>query len=626
MFRPIGAILIAMVQPENPQPAARLPVMSRSTAVAALLLALSPIGPAASQPSRSSDVIAVDFYAISADGLPVGGLKAEDVQLKIDGRTRPVKWLEWIPVAEPPASDATAPPSPIPAPYASNAERDAGRSFILAIENESFRPGRERPLREAVERFLAALSPRDRVGLMTMPYGGFRVQPTNDLAKVRAELAKVGGQGSSNESGSEMACRTRRTLESLVGLVSGLAASEAPTNVLFVTSGMAGPRRDASIALAPGMCELTVDMFNQVGAAAGAARSMFYVIQPEDLMVRPGQSISENIAGAGFKGSDNPLEGIEHLAGVTGAERLHLAATGETTLVRIARETAAYYMLGFEVQQGDRNNASRQMDVRVGREGVSVRARPSLTIPKIDNRPTTKPQAVTPRTMLREGRAFRDLPLRGVGYVSHNPEDGKIKVVCLMEPTEAAVQLTAASAGLYDEGGRLVAQWTADSKALTGPTVMGALVASKPGTYRLRLAATDGAGRSGAADYEVLAEVPTAGPLKVSSLVLGLSRGGFVPRLLFGNEPVALGYFDLYGKVEPGVTATAEIARSVEGPALSAAIPAALRAVSGEERSMATVALPIGALPPGDYVVRVTVTVPGHPPARLVRTLRKAQG
>jgi VWFA-related protein len=616
-----------MVQPENLQPAARLPLRSRSTAVAALLLALSPIGPAASQPSsRSADVIAVDFYAISADGLPVGGLKAEDVQLKIDGRMRPVKWLEWIPVAEPPGNAATAPPSPIPAPYASNAERDAGRSFILAIENESFRPGRERPLREAVERFLAALSPRDRVGLVTMPYGGFRVQPTNDLAKVRAELAKVGGQGSSNESGSEMACRTRRTLESLVGLVSGLAVSEAPTNVLFVTSGMAGPRRDASIALAPGMCELTVDIFNQVGAAAGAARSMFYVIQPEDLMVKPGQSVSESIAGAGFKGSDNPLEGIEHLAGVTGAQRLHLAATGETTLVRIARETAAYYMLGFEVQQGDRNNASRQIDVRVGREGVSVRARPSVTIPKIDTRPTAKPQAVTPRTMLREGRAFRDLPLRGVGYVSHNPEDGKIKVVCLMEPTEAAVQLTAASAGLYDEGGRLVAQWTADSKALTGPTVMGALVASKPGTYRLRLAATDGAGRSGATDYEVLAEVPTAGPLKVSSLVLGVSRGGFVPRLLFGNEPVALGYFDLYGKVEAGVTATAEISRSVDGPALSAAIPAALRAVSGEERSIATVALAIGALPPGDYVVRVTVTVPGHPPARLVRTLRKAQG
>jgi hypothetical protein len=360
--------------------AAATVVKSRWALAAAILCLASPAGDAASREpgaaqattaQRPSDIMAVDFYAVAADGLPVANVKAEEVQLKIDGRVRPVKWLEWIPVAEPPSSDPSAPPAaPIPAPYGSNAERDAGRSFVLAIENESFRPGRERPLRDAVDRFLGALSPRDRVGLVTMPYGGFRVHPTNDHARVKAELAKVGGQGSSNETGSEMACRTRRTLESLVGLVSGLGALEGPTNVLFVTSAMAGPRRDAAISLAPGMCELTVDLFAQVGAAVGAARTMFYLIQPEDLMIKPGVAMAEGIAGANFRGSDNPLEGIEHLAGVTGAQRLSLASTGESTLVRIARETAAYYMLGFEVQPGDRNNASRQIDVRVVREGV----------------------------------------------------------------------------------------------------------------------------------------------------------------------------------------------------------------------------------------------------------------
>ena len=80
---------------------------------------------------------------------------------------------------------------------------------------------------------------------MTMPYGGFRVNLTNDHARVRSELNKIGGQRSATETGSEMACRTRRTLESLVGLVSGIRALEGPTNVLFVTSSMAGPRRDA---------------------------------------------------------------------------------------------------------------------------------------------------------------------------------------------------------------------------------------------------------------------------------------------------------------------------------------------------------------------------------------------
>ncbi len=485
-IQPDGAMLYPMLDRDRTPIAAALTL--RTLAVAAALSVAAPAGnaiarepaPQAAAQKASADTIAVDFYAVAADGLPIGNLKAEEVQLKIDGRARPVKWLEWIPLAELPAGEpSAAPPAPIPAPYGTNAERDAGRTFVIAIENESFRPGRERPLRDAVEKFLSALSPRDRVGLVTMPYGGFRVQPTNDLARVRAELAKVGGQGSSNESGSEMACRTRRTLESLVGLVSGFGALEGPTNVMFVTSGMAGPRRDAAISLAPGMCELTVDLFAQVGAAVGAARTMFFLIQPEDLMIKPGVAMTENIAGANFRGSDNPLEGIEHLAGVTGAVRLSLASTGEATLVRIARETAAYYMLGFDVQQGDRNNASRQIDIRIAREGVSVRSRPSLTIPRIENRAAVKSQSVTPRAMLREARTFRDLPLRGIGYVSHNPEDGKLKVVCLMESTEASVQLTAASAGLFDGDGRLVAQWTADAKALTGPTVMGALVVAE---------------------------------------------------------------------------------------------------------------------------------------------------
>jgi hypothetical protein len=73
------------------------------------------------------------------------------------------------------------------------------------------------------------------------------------------------------------------------------------------------------------------------------------------------------------------------------------------------------------------------------------------------------------------------------------------------------------------------------------------------------------------------------------------------------------------------VTASAEIARSVEGPALGAPIPASIRAATNEDRSMGTVALAIGGLPPGDYVIRVTVSAPGHPAVRIVRTLRKAR-
>ena len=582
--------------------------------------------PAPAQPARTLDTLSVDFYATSGDGQPFLGLKSEEVQLRIDGRARPVKWLEWIPVAEAPPADGAASVMPVPPPFGSNAAADAGRTFVIAIENDSFRPGREPPLRAAVDRFLAALTPRDRVALMTMPYGGFKVNLTNDFERVRTELAKIGGQASATETGSEMACRTRRTLESIGGLVSGLGSPERPTHLIVVTSGMAGPRRDAVQALAPGMCELTVDMFGQVGAAAAAARVSFFVLQPEDLMIRPGASPAENIAGVGFRGSDNPLVGIEHLAGVTGAVRLHLSATGETTLLRIARETASYYVLGFEAQPGDRNGATRQVDLKVAREGVVVRVRPTITFARpAPDRPAVKAQTITPRSMLREAKTFRDLPLRGVGYTSLNAEDGRLKIVSLIEPAEPDTQLTAAAAGLYDESGRLIAQWTADQKNLAATPVMGALVAPRAATYRLRVAATDAAGRSGSADYEVAAALAPLGPLQVSSLVLGLSRaGGFVPRMQFGPEPVAIGYVDIYGSTGGAApTLSAEIARSVDGPALGPAIPGALRQMPGEARMLGSVAIPIGALPPGDFVVRVSVSIAGQPPARVLRTLRK---
>jgi hypothetical protein len=69
------------------------------------------------------------------------------------------------------------------------------------------------------------------------------------------------------------------------------------------------------------------------------------------------------------------------------------------------------------------------------------------------------------------------------------------------------------------------------------------------------------------------------------------------------------------------VNATIEIARSLNGPAMAAS-PLAIEA-GGENRYVARGAIPIGKLPPGDYVVRALVGLEGHPMTRVVRTLRK---
>ena len=109
----------------------------------------------------------------------------------------------------------------------------------------------------------------------------------------------------------------------------------------------------------------------------------------------------------------------------------------------------------------------------------------------------------------------------------------------------------------------------------------------------------------------------------MSSLILGLSRdGGFTPKLHFSTEPAAIGYLEMYGG-NPGmkVSSALEVAATLNGPPLAVA-PFAIES-AGNGRYVATGAIPIGALPPGDYIVGALVGIEGQALTRVVRTLRK---
>src|SRR4029453_19441364 len=125
--------------------------------------------------------------------------------------------------------------------------------------------------------------------------------------------------------------RTRTGLGSLEGMLNSLAGGEGPTTVVFISASEFGPRRDAPATLAPGMCELTTRVFERMGGAAAPARAHFWVVQPDQVMLR-GSLAQETIAGTGFSGSDNPLEGLEHIAGVTAAERRSLTTARDGTM------------------------------------------------------------------------------------------------------------------------------------------------------------------------------------------------------------------------------------------------------------------------------------------------------
>lgn len=590
-----------------------------------LALALSAAAPPAQPPAeRGVALLPVSFAAMGAgEGEPPADLKPAEVSIRIDGRERPVRSLQLITVGDPRGS-AAAPgtATALPAPFGTNAVDESGRTLMLAIDDESFKPGTEHAVRDAVDRLIAGMSPRDRISLVTIPYGGVAVPATTEHARIRTALATLAGRAVPSQTGSDLACRTRLTLEALARQIQTLGVREAPAVVMLVTSGLAGPRRDAAATMAPGMCELTLDMFREVATAAGRARAQFYIVQPSAIMVQ-GRITRENIAGTGFTGSDNPVEGMEQLAGVLGGRMLNIGGGADTAFDRILRESAAYFVATIDAQGLDRGGRGHQLEVRVNRPGVDVRAPRTISFAAADAAAGAKPSTPSPRDMLSVMTVFRDLPLRATAYSSFEESAGQIRVLALAEPVEPGVKFAALMAALFDRDGKGIASWVAQGPDLERSPVIGA-VAAPPGAYRLRVAAIDTTGRSGTADYDVDVELAQTGPMKISSVLLGLSRAGsFVPRLQFTIEPVAIGYVEMTGAaVGAKVTATLELADAPNAPA-RIAVPLTIEA-GASGRYVAKGALPIGAVPPGDYIVRAMIALDGHPPTRVIRTLRKA--
>jgi hypothetical protein len=116
----------------------------------------------------------------------------------------------------------------------------------------------------------------------------------------------------------------------------------------------------------------------------------------------------------------------------------------------------------------------------------------------------------------------------------------------------------------------------------------------------------------------------TAGPLQLSSLVVGLSRAGqFVPRLEFHGEASAMAHLEVYGGAAgTPVGALLEVSDSPNGKPLLA-VRLILEATNEPDRFSAVGTIPIGALPPGDFVARAIVEVQGQPAGRVIRTFRK---
>jgi hypothetical protein len=570
---------------------------SLGAAVLAAVVAAFVAPPRATVEAQAAgEPVAVSFLAVGRDGKPVLDLKSDEVQLRVDGRQRTIKALQRIDAI----SDGKPAAPALPPPFGSNAasSADGGRVYIFVIDDASFRPGNDRLTKQSIEQFLGTLSPGDRVALLTTPRPTTRLEPTT-ADDVRAALGRIAGVAPQQPTADEVACRTRDTLEALTALLSSLTSARTPATIVFFSTGLSPGNQGTFGVTGSFACELTADHFQKLSAAAGAAKAHLYVVQG-DL----------NVVGRS--------EGLDNLAGATGGQVVVLYAATENPLMRFALESSASYVATFDPEPSERNGRAHRLELRVTRSDVTARAGTQL---HIANDKVAK-RSVNPRDMLRESTVFRDLPLRVAAFASRDEGD-KLKIVTIGEPIDPAAKISAAVIGVYDAKGKLTAQSTAQPEMLAKMPMMFAAVVP-PGKYRIRLAATDGSGRSGAADYDMPAELATAGALKMSAILLGVDAGGFKPVLEFTSEPSAIATFELYGKPPASLPLRIELAATADGPTLQQAPPSG-SATKDPDRFIVSGTLPIASLAPGDYVVRAIVGSPETGEGRLMRTLRKAK-
>jgi hypothetical protein len=500
------------------------------------------------------------------------------------------------------------------------------RSIIIMVDDESMPIGEEQRLRATLTRFVRSLPATDQVSLVTVPRGRVEVPFTTD----RERLAKSIGELQPFSPIDDPSCRSRTMLNALQTTMTRALAQRAPDQplvVAFLSAALSGistqeqaQRPTASggggVSAQAGACAIRSDDFVAVGNAQAAARAQFYVIHPD------------------YSSSTAAKGGIEDLRSHTGAPLLHLTSSGEPGLTRMARETAGYYLATFDSEPDELVGKPHQSQVRTTRKDVEIRARPFLIVGKDTPVTASRPDAplgamTTSIDMVRSGRAFRDLELRGTSWPTRDSNvKTAVNVIAMFEPVDPTIKVMQASAALIDDNGTAWAYWPpaemAKQPLTTWPTVIGLTV--NPGKYRLRVAVIDDKGRTGLIEETIVAELKPAGPLQLGGLSLGVSRqSGFVPRVLFTTEASAIAMFDLYGGVsgETKIACVFEVARTTDGPSMFN-VNATASPTGEDGKFVVTGTIPVGALKPGDYVIRAVVTVEGQGSGRVIRTLRKS--
>jgi VWFA-related protein len=622
--------------------------------LAGLVLSGTALGQEPSKPPTfptETALVMVDVSVVDARGRPVRDLTPEDFRLEVDGRPRRILSAAFVPFGD----EGIAAPAEgaAPAAYSTNEGAVKGRLLVIAIDQGNALPGSIRAVTTAADRLLDRLTPADRVGLLTFPPPGPRVELTAEHAEVRRALARVVARGHlwgrrlglteslaldddpprwreiqnrecpptlplrdqqacvailSEEARSlsiEFHQNSEAALDTLRSLFKALGGLEGPKTVVLLSQGL-DAQRGAAI--------------GELAQAAEAGRVTLYVVR-----VEPDAVADASRAAPATAESEDAMhlgQGLDALASLTRGSVFRIAGTGEGVFERIARELTGYYLLAFEPEEADRDDRSHEMRVRVGASGVRARARRFVRIPRAGGEPSATEVL---GTLLRSPFAVSELPLRVTAYNTRDPARPGVRLLLSAEiGGEAGGGSVKLAYVLLDGKGGVVANAVT---TLPESREFLAAVEVPAGDYTLKVAALDARGRRGSVEHRLQARLQAVSGMEMGDLLLAQPGAGseLHPRIAPETDGPLVAFIELYAP-EPARLAEArvtfEVVEEPKGPPLlEGKAPEGVPEGALRRRPLQAV-LDVGLLPPGDYFARASLLVGGRPAMSSLRLFR----
>ena len=631
----------------------------RTAAFAVIGLVLHTIAGGAQQPvfRAGVDLVTVDAIVVDGDGRPITGFTADDFAVSVDGKPRAIDAFELVAVrALDGAADRRLPD------VSSNDVAEPGRLILLVVDRNNIRLGDGRAALAGMQGLVNGLSPRDRLGLITLPGGGPVVQPTSDHAAVLEALGHIRGMESLEADPTQMltmpeAIRIDRRIPGALTPViernCGGAGQQRPEDIESdPISGKISPFEQCRIRIettagrlvretrATNMDALAaletilesmreVDArktiiyvshgvafdteiqgrLRQVGSAVAAAGATFYAIQ---LYTPPMQANTAGLAPDWDEDRRVRAEGLSYLAGVSGGALFRPGAGLSTVAARIARETSARYAIGFQLSASERDGKRHTIKVALRRErGVTVRHRTEFVAELRSNRFSRAPETLA--AALSSPVMLPAVPIRvATSLIPDGSAQPKVLLAAAVGPPMFGHRplRTRIAYEVIDLNGKRVTETEEVESATPVYTVALRL---KAGRYRLRLAAKDEAGRIGSVEHAFEVSAPPPDGLHVGGALIfrDIGRSG-EPQLLVdvpsGRADLGVHLFVAAAKpaLFEGVSAVVDVANLDEQVSHFNG-PLAVTCIEGRPICEYDTSLPATRWPEGRYRADVTL-------------------